>query len=56
MLVVLVGCASHRTAEANSTYAADQLACVDKSETKAEADACRAKVREAWHVDAGGAK
>ncbi len=53
------GCAAspaEKAAAADSTYAVEQLACVERSATIEESRACRAKVRERWHVDAGGAR
>ncbi|MBA2683257.1 MAG: hypothetical protein H0U66_02025 [Gemmatimonadaceae bacterium] len=41
-------------AEAATGYAAMQLACVDTYADKHNIDACRAKVRAEWAVDAGG--
>lgn len=40
---------------ADSTFTADMIKCVDDASTLAESKACRAKVRQTWHVD-GGAK
>lgn len=59
VLMCLLSCASatpqEKSAAADASYMADQLACVDKASTIEESRACRAKVREQWHVD-GGAK
>ena len=44
-----------KAAAADISYASDQLACVDKYDTRAEADACRERVRKQWHLDAGKA-
>ena len=38
---------------ANETYAAEQVACVEKSATIVESRACRADVRARWGVDGG---
>ncbi|MCL2724772.1 MAG: hypothetical protein FWD69_10085 [Polyangiaceae bacterium] len=38
---------------ASAGYLAQQLECVDYATTLAESRECRAKVREAWGVDAG---
>lgn len=52
----ILGCAAAPQA-AEASYAAEQLRCVDAAETRAEADACREKVRERWGVAKdGGAK
>jgi len=59
LLLGCSGCGGASTKEAaNASYLAQQLECVDKAETSTEADACRARVREAWGVDAvdGGAQ
>ena len=40
-------------AEAGAGYAAQQLACVDEYRDRHNIDACRAKVRAAWGIDAG---
>ncbi len=57
---LLWGCAAitpqQKAAAADSTYAADMLKCVDDATTLAESRACRTKVREQWHVDAGSAQ
>lgn len=36
--------------QAESAYLAEQLACVDKSATKEESQACRQAVREKWAI------
>jgi hypothetical protein len=53
--LILDGCSSPaaKRAEAAGGYAAQQLACVDRYEDRASIDVCRAKVREAWALDAG---
>ena len=43
-------------AEAGAGYAAQQLACVDQYADRHNIDACRAKVRAAWGVDAGASQ
>jgi hypothetical protein len=49
--------AQEKATTAESTYAAEQLACVDKANTLEESKACRAEVRKKWAVGAdGGAK
>ena len=41
--------------EAEDAYTAEHLACIEHAKTKAQADACRDKVRAEWHqLDAGG--
>ena len=40
-------------AEAGAGFAAQQLACVDTFADRHNIDACRAKVRAAWGIDAG---
>ncbi len=42
-----------RAAAAESTYLAQQLACVDRSATLEQSRACRADVRARWGVDGG---
>lgn len=51
-LVFAVGCLSREAKEAiaDSTYAAEQLKCVDDHETRAEIDACRRAVRIRWGI------
>lgn len=41
-------CAPKTPAEAEALYTAEQLRCVDESETPAESAACREKVRVKW--------
>lgn len=49
-----VGCSpALGPAEAGAGYAAQQLACVDTYADRHNIDACRAKVRAAWGIDAG---
>lgn len=54
------GCASatpqEKAAAAEATFTSDMVSCVDKSATIQESRACRAKVRERWHVDAGAGR
>lgn len=49
-----------KEAMADSSYAAEQLRCVDQNDTKPKIDACRASVRLRWGiaetVTDGGAK
>ncbi len=54
----LTGCSAPMTPQekaqvANETYAAEQVACVEKSATIVESRACRAEVRARWGVDGG---
>lgn len=55
--IALIGCSPAATKEAaRDTYMAQHLECVDKHETRAEIDACRQRVRDAWGtvaLDAG---
>lgn len=52
---MFVGCAAaDPKVEAAAGFAAQQLACVDNNADKPAIDACRAKVRAEWAVDAGG--
>lgn len=47
----VAGCsASQKAAEADATYATEHLRCVDRFESKAEIDACRAAVRMRWGI------
>jgi hypothetical protein len=50
--LLLGGCAlfEDKALQAETSYRAQQLKCVDQYETKSEIDACRAKVREEWGV------
>lgn len=54
---VLAACSpvtpAQKATAADATYAADQQRCVQDSATLAESKACRARVREQWHVDGG---
>lgn len=55
---VLVGCdavTNHeaRSAAAEASYTAEMLACVDKFDTRAAINECRADVRKRWGVDGG---
>ncbi len=54
--VFLMACSAtprEKAAAADATYAADMLKCVDGATTLEASKACRAKVREQWHVDGG---
>jgi hypothetical protein len=54
----LLACASaqDRKRAAESTYLGQQLACVEKAETRTESEECRRKVRDSWRwPDAGDA-
>lgn len=56
---LLAACVGLRPAEAQAVYLAEQLRCVDQATTRAEADECRAAVRQRWGItetvrDAGG--
>ena len=44
--LALVGCAAAQNATLAADYEAAQLACIQKSQTKAEADACRCAVQQ----------
>ncbi len=44
---VLVSCITARPA-AEAAYLAEQLQCVDRADTRAEADACRTAVKARW--------
>ncbi len=51
LLLNAMGCSpTARAAEAEATYLADQLHCVDRATTRAEADSCRADVRRKWGI------
>ena len=55
---ILTGCGPSPTAKeaaAEGAYGAEHLRCVDKFNTKAEIDACRAAVRVRWGVTDAGA-
>lgn len=53
-LFAVAHCGPFATREnAERTYQAQLLRCVDKAETLEESRACRAKVDSEWHVDAG---
>lgn len=45
---VFLACAPKTPAEAEALYTAEQLRCVDQSETKAESESCREAVRSKW--------
>lgn len=51
----LIGCGASMTPSesAGAGYAAQHMACVDTYADKHNIDACRAKVRAAWGVEAG---
>lgn len=50
-LALMGGCsATQKQAEADATYAAEHLRCVDAYDTREEIDACRAAVRMRWGV------
>ena len=54
--IVVIACGSQESkrAEAASGYAAQQTECIAKWKTRAEIDACRDAVKEAWaKPDAG---
>jgi len=53
--VFAVACmsAEAKRAEAASSYAGQQAACIANKETRAEIDACRDAVKAAWSKDAG---
>lgn len=58
-IILLSGCASSRAAEkaaAEAEYTAQHLACVDKSKTFEESEACRAAVRLKWGITETRAK
>jgi hypothetical protein len=51
-----LGCAHSQAGkerEAEATYLGEHLRCVDDSDTRAEMDECRRKVRAKWLRDAG---
>lgn len=51
---ITVGCMPAAGPEAaGAGYATQQLACVDEYHDRHNIDACRAKVRAAWGIDAG---
>ncbi len=47
------GCAATKADTAEAIYLSQQLSCVDQAASKADADACRAKVKAAWAHDGG---
>ena len=52
--VLTLGCAAALGPEAaGASYASQQLACVDTYADRHNIDACRAKVRAEWGIDAG---
>lgn len=53
--LVSVACSSPdaKRAEAASTYAGQQAACISENKTRETIDACRDKVKAAWSPDAG---
>ncbi len=58
MIGVLHGCGSNMTdaqkaVVADSAFTSELLACVDNATTLEASRACRARVRGAWHLDAG---
>lgn len=61
VLMYCAGCSREaKEAMADSSYAAEQLRCVDKYDTREQIDECRKLVRERWGVAEtvhdGGAK
>jgi hypothetical protein len=61
LMALVAACAAAATPEqkavaADATFLGDMLKCVDDATTLAESKACRAKVRQTWHVDAGGSR
>jgi hypothetical protein len=54
LALVLTSCAAAKPG-AEAAYLAENLQCIDQAETRAEAVACRERVRAKWAVD-GGAK
>jgi len=54
MMMALVGCASSRTAEANTAYGAQLAACVEHAKTRDAGLACLDRVDEAWSLRDGG--
>lgn len=53
---LLVACATTQAGkerEAEATYLGEHMRCVDDSDTRAEMNDCRRKVRERWLRDAG---
>lgn len=49
-------CAAKQPVDDASVYEAEQLRCVDEAATRAQADACRNKVKAAWGRLDGGAE
>lgn len=58
VVIALEGCVSTeaKQAAADTDYAAEQLACVDKFQTRVEIDSCREGVRIRWGVSQTVAK
>jgi hypothetical protein len=54
VLAFITSCAAAKPG-AEAAYLAENLQCIDQAETRAEAVACRERVRAKWAVD-GGAK
>lgn len=46
-------CGALKSSEAEATFLGQQVACIDKYETKADIDRCRRRVQAAWAGDAG---
>lgn len=58
LTLMLSACPEPKSAEekkqdAEKSYGAELKACVDTSETRAQADECGVRVRRAWEIDGG---
>lgn len=55
VMLALINCGPGAEAKsaAEAAYGAELLRCVDKAETRAEAEECRADVETRWGVDSG---